>query len=396
MNMNKTSVFAIGLLVCCGTAYGQVSNSGPATRNVTTPKPATPVWETERDLLVLFENASDRVALAQQIATICLNTNSNLSTQQRYDGLSIAGHVLWGEMDLSSAISCFSGIIALNVDPDATADAYRMRAQCNFFNSDYANASNDYSMCYSISKNIESSDGYHDLYKIVSPMLIESAAKAGDDQLVITIAEEAFANTVMPSKFRVEALRSAGSAALGFDDFVNAQRYLSAVLNDYPAYGLGYPGERVSIELELIQANGHSLMFYSTESVDALAELIKRPEYQGLPVWVTAVSKMAKLLDQADNISEANELRLWAVDQVSVANNNLGTSPSATHKKRIGRLAQLGLLQAAARQYGKTRQYSSQEQVLLRIVNDFADLDQNAVAAANADLAQIAIIQSAP
>lgn len=396
MKVIHTYIAAVSLLAFSNAAQAQATSS-PATRNITTPKPATPVWETERDLLVLFENAADRIQLARQVMGVCLDINASLTTQQRYDGLKIAGHTLWGAGVLSDAATCFSGIISLGMNADADADAYRMRAQCYFFDSNYQAAANDYEMCYSISMSIASASGDHDLYQLVTPMLIKAASEAQDYQLALDVADDALANTSLLSNIRTEALRAGGEAAVRSGDLVKAQSYLTTLLTEYPSYGLDYPGERVAVELNLIQANGHSLEDFTPNGVDALAAVVQNPDYQGLPAWVTAVSIMAGLLDEADEVAKSNTLRLWAVDMVSQANNALPASdPDTTNKVRMGRLAQLGLLQHASKQYRKVKQYSNQEQVLLRIVNDFSDLDQNAVSAANAELAQVSILLNAP
>ena len=378
----------ISLIACSPPLFAQ---STPVDRDLTTPKPATPIWETQRDLIVMFDNSDDRVALALQIKAISLDISNGLTTQQRFDGLSIAGHTLWSAAKYEDAAACFGGVMGLDVSDDAIADAARMKGQCHFFNGQYQQATDAYLECYNLSNQIEANEGYNSLSHLVIVMLIDSARKAENFALSMQITDDALADTNLRESARTQALRKGALAALAAGNNPKAQIYLTTLLDEYPDFGLDDIGSRVNVEMDLIKANGYSIEDKDPEAVDALAALVQDPRYIGLSCWTSPVEQLAKLLGKIDKTEEANAMRLWAVDRISEKINTRDPDdPNTAFFNKGSRKDQLVLLQSAAHAYRKQRMYQEQAEVLDQMISDFGDLDPDIINPANAELARLA------
>ncbi|MBL4699020.1 MAG: hypothetical protein JKX70_09340 [Phycisphaerales bacterium] len=364
---------------------------------VAIPKPITPVWEDSRDLILLSDDSLDRIALAMQVMNISLNINNSLTPLQRFDGLSIAGHTFWPEASYDNTLTCFNGVIALNISSDATADAARMKAQAHFFKGEYQQATDAYLLCYNISKQLEVLEGSNSLADLVVTMLIQSARKAGDFDVAIQATDYVLADTTLRTEARQSSLQIGGQAALEAANNQRAELYLTTLLTDYPTYGLGFPGERVNVEMDLVRAKGFSIDNHDPEAVDAMSAIVQNVQYMGLPSWTTAVGQLAALLEKADEMPNANALRLWAIDQVDIKSNTFDSNDSNTpFMLETNRKTQLGMLQRAAKGFAKIRQYDNQADVLIRIVSEFGDINANVTASANAELERLNGLQPIP
>ncbi len=359
--------------------------------NLTTPKPITPVWENERDLIVLFDNSEDRVTLALQVMNLSLDLNNSLTPLQRFDGLSIAGHTLWSSAKYDSVIACFDGVIALNISNDATADAARMKAQAHFFKGEYQQATDAYLMCYNISKQLEAQQGHNNLADLVISMLIQSARRASNYDIAIQFADIALSDNTLRTDARQNSLRTGAQAALEIENNERAETYLTALLSEYPTFGMDFPGDRVNVEMDLVLSQGHSFDSKDPQAILAISDIVQNEEYFGMPTWAGAVSKLATMLEGIDDTPRANKLRLWAVDQIDIKSNSYDINDPNTNVKLLsGRKSQLGLLRKAEQVFMNMRQYEKQAEVLLRIVNDFADISPNTTQYANQQLNDLA------
>lgn len=345
--------------------------------NLSTPKPITPTWEDERDLIVLFDSAADKLNLANQVMNLSLDVNNSLTPVQRYDGLTIAGHTFWTFAQYDHCIVCFNGAVSLNISDSLTADSARMLGQSHFFKGEYDLATNAYLMCYNISKQIEAAGGANALADMVVIMLVDSAKRSENTELVYSITDSVLADTTLREVARTQCLRLGSQAALAAQNNEKARLYLNTLLNEYPDFGFEN-GDRILAELDLIRANGFSIENRDPEAVNAIAAIVQDERYIGLGNWTTAVELLAGLSEEADDMQAANNLRLWAVDQVDVKSNELDLNdPNAQVLLRLNKSIQLNLLLNAERGYEKTHQYQKQAQILDRIVSDYADIRPN-------------------
>lgn len=394
MNTHLACIAGLALLLPQAVAQAQsVTNQ----QQLTTPKPKTPTWQNERDLIVLFENSQDRKALALQIMSICLDVNSNLTSQQRHDGLNISGHTLWTEGLLVESATCFNGIISLNISDDDTADAYRMIGQCHFILGDYVAAKAAYIACHTLSKQLEAIHGYNNLADLVVAMLIRSAYKSGDHTTAIQYTDLVVSDASIQQDTLMHSLRTGSQAALADENTVKAQEYLNTLLNNFPSYGLEYPGDRVNVELDLLRAQGFSPDSIDPEAVVVLNSIVQNQSYYGLPTWTGAVERLARVLDFDNDPSRSNKLRIWAVDQMTASINNLSPlDPNLLVLTQTGRISQVRLLSSAAHSYERSGDFQSQANVLNRIVTEFPSVDSHITLQAQNRIAELGNLQIMP
>lgn len=67
----------------------------------------TPVWENERDILVMLGSAEDRIGLAHAVVNVSLSA-AGLSDRQRYDGLRVAGSSLFHDKRFADAAAALA------------------------------------------------------------------------------------------------------------------------------------------------------------------------------------------------------------------------------------------------------------------------------------------------
>ncbi len=393
----KIFIVCIAGLALCLPNSNALAQPASSPQQLSTPKPKTPTWQTERDLIVLFENSQDHKALALQIMSICLNINANLTAQQRHDGFNISGHTLWTEGLLSEASTCFSGIISLNISDDDTADAYRMKGQCHFMLGDYAAAQSAYVACHTLSKQLEATHGYNNLADLVVAMLIRSAYKSGDHKTAIQYTDLVLSDASIQQDTLMHSLRSGSQAALADNNSVKAQQYLNTLLNSFPSYGLDFPGDRVNVELDLLRAQGYEPDSVEPEAIAAMNSIVQNQSYYGLPTWTGAVERLARVLDYDNDPTRSNKLRIWAVDQMTTSINNLSLSdPNLAILTQTGQTSQVRLLNSAAHSFETFGDLQSQANVLNRIVTEFPNVDPHVTQQAQSRINELSNLQILP
>jgi len=363
-------------------ASAQTEASPAEIRDMGTPKPATPTWENERDLIVLLENAQDRVALAQQVMAISLTINNTLSPQQRFDGLTIAGHTFWTEAMFDSAISCFDGAIALNIDDLRTADSARMKAQSLNGLARYSEAVDAYQLCYAVSHDILSRGEFTNMIGLIMVPYIGTAHAAGDTTLALELVDEVLQNYTTygnGNEIRSMALDEGARTALDANLNQQAELYLTTLLNDYPDFGTEFPGLRVNLEMNLIKAQGFTLENQDSVAIAGVMDIIKDDRFFGMPIWAWHISQLTNILDKNDSIPHANKLRLWAVDKLDEKASSLSAGDPNTlvyqmmiQRSQITLLSRLGVMLTDPDDTG------TRIAILDRITTEFAEFDPGA------------------
>lgn len=349
-------------------------------RDQATPKPETPAWETERDLIVLFESSDDRVALALLVMNASLNANNTLIPQHRYDGLRIAGHTLYREGEYAHSATCFNGVIALDISDDATADAARMKAQSLVSIRQFDQAVDAYQLCDMLSRQIETVNGFHDLYRHTIMPYLQAAESAQNYDIAVSLIDEILQHhqkyqTTDADDVRTYALETGARMArkLGLNN--QAANYLTTLLQDFPDYGLSFPGPRAKLQMDLVEAQGFSFEDKDPEAIEAAMNIVKDERFYGMPIWSYYVDLSARLLDENDAIQDANKLRLWAVDQLDMKHGSLPAGdPNTLLLQTAIRRSQADLLYRTANMYQKTRQTQQAVMLYQRIVDDFSDV----------------------
>ncbi len=377
--MNRLTKYTLIGILLLPVSYALIAQPTVFDRDNATPKPETPAWETERDLIVLFEDSDDRVALARLVMSSSLDITHPLTPQQRYDGLSIAGHTLFREGEIQDVIECFSGVIALNISDDASADAARMKAQSYFLLGDYAQAVNAYQLADSISRQIEADTGFHDLYRLIITQYLTAAQMDDNFDLVYSLVDEILNNYTKyesnGGNIRAQVLEIGARSARKEGNNGKAATYLTTLLRDFPDYGVAFPGPRAKLQMDLIEAQGFSFENKDPEAVEAAMNIVMDDRYYGMPIWSYYVDISARLLDENDDIRDANQLRLWAIEQLDL---KLGSLPqndlNTTMYQTAIRQSQSDLIYRTANMYEKTRQNQKATDLYQRIINDFADV----------------------
>ena len=201
----------------------------------------------------------------------------------------------------------------------------------------------------------------------------------------------ALSDNTLRTDARQNSLRTGAQAALEIENNERAETYLTALLSEYPTFGMDFPGDRVNVEMDLVLSQGHSFDSKDPQAILAISDIVQNEEYFGMPTWAGAVSKLATMLEGIDDTPRANKLRLWAVDQIDIKSNSYDINDPNTNVKLLsGRKSQLGLLRKAEQVFMNMRQYEKQAEVLLRIVNDFADISPNTTQYANQQLNDLA------
>ncbi len=400
MNHGHIHIALSGLLaigIAAPAAYAQTS-SGVVDRQATTPVVPSILWKTSRDLIVLFEDATDRVAIAQQVMDMAGDDTNSLSPQQRFDGFTIAGHTMWVDSEFELAKQCFTSAIALEYNEDSTADSARMLAQCHLALGDFAAARDSYLMCYNISRSIQQTSGYHDLFGMVAIPLMSTAQQSGDHGLAVAIAGEIVESgdgIARYDRVKSNALKIGAMSALEIGSNEVAEQYLTTLLADYPEFGMDFLGTRVALEMSLLRAQGYSMTEYDPEAVATAMDIVLDEGYYGLPHWADLVAKIGTLLDENDGREEANMLRLWAVDQQDVLINGLDPADGALEFKKTALMrTQLTCLRDAARSFKAAGEIVSYTETLERIVDGYSEIDPQYVNTASQELNVILLQQS--
>jgi tetratricopeptide (TPR) repeat protein len=391
-----SGLFAVS--IAAPSAYAQTA-PGIVEREVTTPVVPSLVWKTSRDLIVLFEDSSDRVSIAQQVMQAAGDPSSSLSPQQRFDGFTIAGHTMWVDSEFELAKQCFTSAIELDYNEDSTADSARMLAQCHLALGDFSAARDSYLLCYNISKSIKESSGYHDLYGMVAIPLMSTAQQSGDHGLTVAVASEMIENgdgVARYQKIKPNALKIGAMSALELGSNVVAEEYLTTLLEEYPEFGMDFLGTRVTLEMSLLKAQGFSMAEYDPEAVATAMDIVLDEQYFGLPHWADLVAKIGKLLDANSGSEEANMLRLWAVDQQDVLINALDPMDASTEFKKTALMrTQLTCLRDAARSFKAAGQVEQYTETLEQIVDGYSEIDPQYVATASQEL-NLVLLQQSP
>jgi len=379
--MNK-NIFApaVLFLLLAPPIFAQTQPTPTQLRDMGTPKPATPTWQNQRDLIVLMDNAQDRVALAHQIMSLSLDTNTNLTTQQRYDGLSIAGHTLWSEGLPEDSLTCFNGAIALNIDDARTADSARMKAQSLLPLNRFTEAVDAYQLCYTISKNMLNRGEFTDMIPLIMIPYIETAHAAGNTTLALQLVDEVLQDysTYGDDGNEIRAITLDDGARTALDAGMNlrAKNNLTTLLNDFPDYGTEFPGDRINLEMDLLKADGHTLENSDPQAVQRAMELINDQRFFGMPVWAGKISQLTDILDQNQSTDHANKLRLWAVDRLDEKASSLPASdPRALVYQMSIQRAQLTILDRLSDMLTAPIDAATRIAILQRIIDEFTAFD---------------------
>jgi len=382
--MKVTCTLVCALILCTPCAAIAQTQGPPVTR----PSVHTPTWQTQKQLIQLFQNAAGRVALARDVMNACLDPQTPLDDQQRYDGLTIAGHTLWGDGEHADAVACFDACLQLDVDELSVFDAARMKGQSLFFLGDHAGARDAYMLAYTVSKGIVASGIDHQGYHLVGLMLITSAQLSGDHALMHMIIDEMMNDPTTSADMMATALDKGGFAAYESGDHQRANAYFTTLLSAYPDYGTDGIGHRIRIRIALLDTQGHSLENLDDTAVNEASAIIRDPLYQGTPNWAWMVSSVARYLESKEHWKSANKLRLWAVERIR--DKEAAHDPSDPGAVQVSdlRFDQALLLRDAANTFREHRYFGHAQTAMQRIADELPDVPYMA-AEANRELERL-------
>lgn len=272
-------------------------------------------WESERDLLVMLDEADDRIVLANAIVAASLG-NAGLSGRQRYDGLRVAGSSLFHDKQFASAADAFEQAVLhtgmAHEKAEMTAAAAEAKAAMGHAHAGealagFVLAADLYLACdLSSLKPASVESVFRRLVTIAHDQEQYSTALTYANH-AITLADAGPLASGDRGYFRYTAAFSADKAGDKtravrlYDDFVTAH---PEYLNSQPILGLMVHA-RVRREL----ANGSSWDTPDQTLIDTVMGILRDPAYTLMPARCNYTEKLASSWDRRFATDAAAALR---------------------------------------------------------------------------------------
>lgn len=290
------------LFLATAPTYGQISS--PESRDDMLPHPSDFAWDDERVLVVLLENAEDRIVVARLIRDAC-DLNVSLSNQQRVDGYLISGHSLYSDNALADARVAFDHLLDLPSLADGIrADAYRMLGQIDFLLRDYTSAEASYESAFDLEV-AELQAGRPNGVAIVSPMYAYVTQLLGRESDALDILSTALTlldgTASEGTNDRVaKILNQASRLAQSLGDAPLAISYITRLEQDHPTYGVDDPMLSIPVDLALRKLNmsGHSLRDLNETSSQAALDILQNPNFLSMPLRFSVGETLANELEK--------------------------------------------------------------------------------------------------
>jgi len=337
---NKNTRLAVIAAFCCSTnAFAQLS--GPDLRDKILPHPSEFEWTHERELIVLLDNAADRIQVANLIQDACI-LNTSLSDGQRIDGYEISGHSLYSDNALTDARVSFSNLLAVpGITNAENSDALRMLGQIDFLSKNYANSESFYSQAFDIEVAELQAGNPHRLV-FIAPMYSYVTELQGDEQGALNILTSALAHInssveSVPPYNMAKMLNQASKLALRTGDNQLSLTLVNSIEQDYPEFLQQDPKLSIPVQIELrkLNLNGHSIENLDEVSALKAMEILENPDYAEMPLRYSIGESLADQLEKQrklGGIPAASHLRGMLIAD---ANNALPLITDPVHSDLI-------------------------------------------------------------
>ncbi len=292
-------------------AFAQTTGSDPGSLNQTTPIALTPKWSDERDLTLLFENSSDRIALARLIISECIN-NTSLTDLARIDGLRIAGRICYRDGAPEDATLAFTELNEFTTIPRWKASSLRMLAQLSMGRGDINTALSQFKSSWEYSV-LDDPDGRFSSTKSVLNMICNLSDITNDQAGGLNYALQGIALFSTPETQREKSQYVYWAYKLNKElgDNIAALDNLNDLLLNHPEFQAGnnLHGFFPTLRLDVYNLQGKGWDSPSEDFIHEVTSVIYDPEYMLMPSQLVIIQKFGRLLESQEQNQAAIHLR---------------------------------------------------------------------------------------
>ena len=274
-------------------------------------RPARPQWETEHDLLALFDQSNNRLALATSIIEQCID-DDQLTQDARIQGLRIAGHASYTDGATEAATQAFTALDNLDPAPRWKAEANRMLAQLSMNSPDlekvleYLKVSWEYAL-------LDDPTGMFASTRSVLNLICSLSTATKQLEQAIDYAEQGIAMfeksgaTTVQAQFMYRAYEA--NKALG--ENAAALDHLKALLADHPTFQADndFMGIPPLLRLDVFNLAGRGWDNPSEDFINEVLAVSYDPEYTLMSSRLVIVRKLGTLLEKQNQNQAAIHIR---------------------------------------------------------------------------------------
>lgn len=293
---------------------GAFSQPGVDDHAVKVVEAKTPVWRSPRELLVMLDEAHDRVAFARSIINTSL-TSTELSDEQRYDGLRVAGNSLFHDEQYAEAVSALSSAADFTIDPAEQAEVVASAAQANMA------GLGDRETGLALSRRAA------DLYKRSDPTSLDKMMVDSTFRAVVSLAydqqEYAVSHDYAIDAIGLSAQLPHGGLNLGYyrytaaiaaqkmGDSARAASLFGEFLEHHPTYLNNQPSRGIvpHAKVQKALAEGSSWEKPDERLINTVLEILRNPEYAKMSVRVNFAERLAYAWDKMLALDASMALR---------------------------------------------------------------------------------------
>lgn len=375
-------VLVISLAGASTLSFAQLSEPG-------VPTPTTYQWQNEHDLMLIFNDAQNDEAaraVASSIYDQCL-TDTNLSTQQKYDGFYMSGQVFYLYGKFESAKNCFQGIVDLQLlaNNHQLSEAHRMLGQINMLTGSFSSAADHYITAHDIYMTLDPESAPMGLnYNL--PFVVHCLKQSKRYNEALQYADEAISVMDIEQYPKLpEIYEMAGDVAHEMENETLALSYYRSIGVDFPDYEqndllMSFP---IRIQKKIAAAQGIDLYGCDADAVEKTMDIIINPDYIGmLERYMLAISLSECLQTQYDEKWSSYQLVNKMINELDVAIINVPAGESAFYMQNLKEI-QVKYLYTSAKKAISLKVDAAEAQARIdRIATEFGDVDSIYVARA--------------
>lgn len=285
----------------------------PEQLSISTPQPLTPQWTNEHDLLILFEHATDRVALARLIIDECQN-NEGLPVATRTDGLRIAGHACYRDQANDDAVEAFTKLNDIATSPRWKAEALRMLAQLsmNDIESDMTVTISYFKQAWEQSL-LDDPTGQFASTKSILNLICALSTSTGEHAQALDYALQGIAlfSTSDTPREKAQFIYRAYEANKALGDNDAALLNLNDLLSNHPDFQAdnNFVGLPPILRLDVYNLADHGWDHPSEEFVNEVLDICYEPSYMFMPSRLVVAQRLGDLLESQNQNQAAINIR---------------------------------------------------------------------------------------
>ena len=292
----------VALFLAPSLSFTQLSS--PTLRDNTLPDPSSFTWESERELLVLIDQASNRIAVANLIRDAA-HLNSSLSQSQKIDGFEISGHSLYSDKSLDNSLLAFQLLLDLPaLDSPTRSSTLRMIGQIRYLKGEYDLAYNSYSEAYQLDQTLLL-NGEPSSLGLLAPMYAHVTSRLGRAAEATQILDTSIlllesTSIVSQGYFIPKMLEQASNIAELDGNSPLAIMYIDRLINEYPSYGNDDPELSIPVNLRLrkLTLSGENIEILNANTSAFAEEILLDPNHKQMPLRFSIGESFARNLEK--------------------------------------------------------------------------------------------------